>query len=798
MRGTNCYLKKIRLFIATGFVFILSSGQVSSQDLKLEGRVYNKLTGEAITDVSVQDVSSLNGALTDRTGIFKLKLKRGFHKLVFSHIGYLPLDTVLNLSGNLFISVKITQSDLSPGEVKITAENTASMVSSSRMGSVGITGKEITKLPALLGESDPLGILRLTPGIQAGAEGSTGFFVRGGSTDQNLILYNNTLVYNPGHLLGFFSVFNPEMIREVNIIKSGIPARYGGKLSSVIIINSSQGNSDSLEMNGSVGIVSSRFTLSGPLLKNKKLTFIAGARRTYLGLIVEPVIRNLVDDNSFFKKGNLYSFYDLNAGISLVTPKDRLSLSAYTGRDIYKMAEHNNNRNNKLDWGNTISSVMWNHDFSSNARLSTDISYTGYSFGMYGSQKDYSLRMFSSAKDLSLKSEMAVSSGRHTISTGIELTEHNFIPDRINASAGNFVLNFGQLGRMKALEGGIFFDEDFSVSERLSISAGLRYSFFTHHGPFTEIARNSSGETTDTVYYPRYKNVAFYSGAEPRFVAKFSIDEASSLKASYMRIFQYIHQATSAAISLPTDVWMPSTSGIKPMRGDQVSIGWYRNFDQNRYEFSSEIYYKEMHNKLEFLRGIVYNSIFGSIQDNLASGFARSYGVEFYLRKKRGNLTGWISYTLARTEQRFGEINEGKFYPAKHDRRHDVGITLIRQLNEKWSASCVFVFATGNAYTLPVGRYVIQGNIMNQYGDVNTFRMPPYHRLDISLTRKMIIAGRITSELNFSVFNVYNRSNPYFIYFEAEGNLEDYSLQVNAVTEDLFPIIPSVSWSFNF
>jgi hypothetical protein len=265
-----------------------------------------------------------------------------------------------------------------------------------------------------------------------------------------------------------------------------------------------------------------------------------------------------------------------------------------------------------------------------------------------------------------------------------------------------------------------------------------------------------------------------------------------------MRIAQYVHLATSATVSLPTDIWIPSTSKIKPMTGDQISLGYFRYFHNNDFEFSSEVYYKKMNNKLEFLRGVVYNSIFGNIEDNIVTGFGQSYGIEFYLRKKRGNFTGWISYSLSRTEQKFDEINSGMFYPAKYDRRHDIALNLTKKLNKNWSTSAVFVYTSGNAFTMPVGRYIIQGNIVNQYGDVNKFRMPPYHRLDLSLTRKIMIKKRWPSELNFSVYNVYNRANPYFIYFEAVGDLETYSLEINARVVSLFPIIPSVSWSFVF
>jgi hypothetical protein len=786
---------RIRLCLFFLFYF---SNLLISQDIILEGKVYDKVTNQILSTVSVHDKSSLSGGLTDERGAFKMSLSKGSHVVEISHLGYQTIDTVLYLTDNLSLSIYMFPADVSLREVKITANGSDNIVSSAHMGSFTISKKEIMKIPTLLGETDPLGILRLTPGVQSGSEGNVGFYVRGGGSDQNLILYDNVQIYNPGHILGFFSVFNPEIVRDITIIKSGIPAQYGGKLSSAIVVESYKGNRDSVELMGSIGLVSTRLALSGPFL-NKKGTFILGARRTYLGLFVEPAIRRLAKNKSFFNKNNIYNFYDLNAGASLkISGRDILTFSTYIGRDSYKMVQEGIKQNNSLKWGNSLGSIQWNHKFNDLNSWNTTISLTKYIFDLSGSQSDYYFGLFSSAEDYSLKSDFILINNRHRITTGFELTEHRFIPNRIDAQANNFTLNFGQFNTMHSLEGGIFVDDEFPVTSHFSVSGGFRFSFFNHHGPYSEFFKNSLDQITDTLFYPRNKSLAFYSNPEPRISIKYQINNSNSLKASYTRIAQYVHLATSATVSLPTDIWIPSTAKIKPMTGDQISIGYFSYFHNKDFEFSSELYYKRMNNKLDFLRGVVFNSIFGNIEDNIVTGFGQSYGIEFYLRKKRGNFTGWISYSLSRTEQKFDEINSGMFYPAKYDRRHDIALNLTRKFNKNWSSSAVFVYTSGNAFTMPVGRYIIQGNIVNQYGDVNKFRMPPYNRLDLSLTRKIMIKERWSSELNFSVYNVYNRANPYFIYFEAVGDLETYSLEIKARVVSLFPIIPSVSWSFVF
>ena len=789
------FVGRIQICILFSVLFL---PQLFPQELIIRGKVFNKTTNQILNSASVHDKISLRGTVTDDSGSFKIYLSPGQHIIEFSHIGFDLIDTTINLSENIEISIYLNPFNVAVGEVTITAERLKDHVSSSLMGSFTLTYKEMMKLPSLLGETDPLKLLQLTPGVQSGSEGGTGFYVRGGGTDQNLILYDNTIIYNPGHLLGFFSVFNPEMIKDISIIKSGIPAQYGGKLSSVIKLNSYKGNQDSVEVMGSVGLISSRISIGGPMFKNNG-TFILGARRTYLELFVEPVVRQLIKSTSFFNKKNIYNFYDFNAGASLkMTNVDFLSFSGYHGRDNYRMGQAGIKQKNSLEWGNSMASLLWNHKIRGKGEWNTNISWTRYKFNLSGSQSDYFFGLFSSVEDKSLKSDLSLKTERSQITTGIELTDHSFIPNRINAQAGNFILNFGQFSVMKALEGGIFFDDEILLTSRLTIAGGFRFSFFNHHGPYRKFVRNTLGQITDTLLYSRRKSLAFFTNPEPRLVLKYQINNNTSFKASYMRIAQYIHLATSATASLPTDIWIPSTSELKPLIGDQLSIGYFRNLPKNGLEFSTELYYKKMNNQLEFLRGIIYNSIDGNMENNLAIGNGQSYGVEFYLRKKTGNTTGWLSYTLSRAEQKFDEINAGFVYPAKYDRRHDISLTLIRKLNEKWSGSAVFIYTSGNAFTMPVGRYIIQGNIINQYGDVNSFRMPPYHRMDVSLTRKIITRKNWSSECIFSVYNIYNRANPYFIYFEAVGDLEKYSLEVKAIEVSLFPVIPSVSWSFKF
>jgi hypothetical protein len=788
-------LKKVLLYI----LFLpVSTIALFSQNYKITGTVYDKATSKPLNYVTVHDITTSRGTFTGDSGYFNISLIQGQHTLEFSYTGYEQVDTIILLNEDLKFQILMSPQPVSMEEVIISANRSRDHVASNQMSTFSLSNTEMKKLPSISGETDPLKLLQLTPGVQAGSEGNIGFYVRGGGTDQNLILYDNTLLYNPGHLIGFLSVFNPDLIKDITIIKSGIPSQYGGKLSSVIFLNSYKGNKDSLEVMGNLGIIASRISIGAPLFK-KKGSFIFGARRTYLDLYIEPIVRNLVHSKAFPQRKSQYNFFDLNAGFDLnISSHDLLSFSGYFGRDNFSMSRSLIEQENSLNWGNTLAALSWNHVINNKSTLNTTISRTLYQFNLNGSQSDYYFGLFSSVEDYNIKSDISLNPDRHAIKTGFEMTSHGFVPNRINAQTGNYIINFGQFSSIRAFEGGIFLDDEFEVSQRITLSGGFRYSFFDHHGPYKKFSRNSLGQITDTIFYPKGKSLAFYNNLEPRLVLKYQLTGKASIKASYMRIAQYIHLATSSSASLPTDVWIPSTTDIKPQIGDQVSIGYFRNFPAKSLEFTSEIYFKRMNNQLNFLRGIINSSIDGNLEKNITIGYGQSYGVELYLHKFSGNTTGWLSYTLSRTEQKFEVINEGYFYPAKYDRRHQVSLTVIQKFNNKWSGSVVFVFVSGNAFTMPVGRYIIQGNIVNEYGDVNSFRMPPYHRMDISMNRKILTGKGWSSELNFSIYNLYCRANPYFIYFATTGNIDNYSLDVKAVQVSLFPIIPSVSWSFKF
>jgi hypothetical protein len=668
-------------------LFVLLLGilplQLSAQSVLLKGKVVDRKTEQGLGDVSVMEKGSMKGVTTDPSGFFRLPLTPGEHTLEFSFLGFSPYDTTIFITENTKIMVSLLPLRFSVDEVTVTGNRKPDLVSASEMGSFTLTSREMSMLPSLLGETDPLRMIQLTPGIQTSSTGGSGFYVRGGGVDQNLILYDKTLVYNPGHLLGLFSVFNADFIKDVTIHKSGIPAQYGGKLSSVISLTTDKGNNDSLVVKGSAGIIFSKCSVNGPLFQGKG-TFIVGARRTYIGLVVRPVVKGLASSTAFLNKDNVYNFHDLNAGFSLdITENDQITGSLYYGRDNYRLIQQGLSQDNALDWGNALAGIAWRHRFSTNADLHTTFSWTTYDFNFSGVHGDYFFGLSSAMEDLHLKSELNMKNGRHNFITGIELTEHRFSPSAIYANTGGFDLNIARAQNARALEGGIFISDLFTITPKLSVTGGLRLSFFNHHGPYESYTRDALGQITDTVSWSGTESLAFYMHPEPRATVKYQMNRESSVKASYMRMAQYVHLATSTSASLPLDIWLPTTRDTKPMTGDQVSVGYFRSIRNKSLEFSGELYYKRMFNKPEFLRGIVYSSLDGALESNIVQGFARSYGMELYLAGETGKYSGWLSYSLSRTENRFEEILGGLFYPAKYDRTHDLSLTLVRQLNDR-------------------------------------------------------------------------------------------------------------------
>jgi hypothetical protein len=780
-------------------IFLFTGGILSSQPtFIISGRVLRCADSLPLIGASVYDNRSGRGSVTDTSGSYQLTLLRGQHKLAASYLGYRESDTVLPVSSNLTLDFYLAETTVTYQEVVVTADTRKDYVTSTQMGEIRLDNLEISRLPSLLGESDPIRLLQLTPGIQSGTEGGVGFYVRGGGVDQNLVMIDNAVIYNPGHLMGFLSVFNPDIIKEVSLIKSGIPARYGGRMSAVVNAETYKGSGDSLSIKGQVGFLTSRISVSRSVNKGKG-SFYLSARQAYPDLVIEPVMAKVMRGSSALFTNSKYNFYDLGSGFSFrAGTKDYLTFTGHYGQDKFRMENTTIHSRNSLDWGNTVASLRWNHVFNTTLSLSNSLSFTRYDFDLSGSQSEYSFGMFSSVEDYTYRTQLSHYRETHKFSAGGDLTWHAFIPNEFDVHAGSFIADFVEFNKLFAWEGGIYAEDDIVLSSRWSLGTGLRYSFFNQVGPYTEYLKDKTSLITDSIVYPPGQSLAFYHNLEPRLSLKYQPGSKSSLKASFMHIAQYMHLATSSSVSLPMDIWLPSSKIVRPQIGDQVSLGYFRKLSGEDYETSVEIYYKNVRQQLEFVSGIINNSIGMTLEESIEVGQGRAYGAEFFIRKKTGQTTGWAGYTISRTEKQFDRINEGRIYPAKYDRRHDLSVSVIHTINEHWNASLVFIYVSGNALTIPVGRYIIQGNIVNEYGEVNSFRMPPYHRLDLSVTRERTTGKGNYSAWIFSVYNVYNRANPFYIYFETTGDLQKYQLEVKARMVSLFPVIPSLSWRFKF
>jgi len=637
--------------------------------------------------------------------------------------------------------------------------------------------------------------IQLTPGVQSAGEGNSSFYVRGGGPDQNLILLDEAVVYNASHLFGFFSVFNADAVKNIELTKAGMPANYGGRLASVLDISMKEGNSHDYHVDGGIGLISSRLTVQGPVKKDTS-SFIISARRTYIDLLMKPFIKK----TSAFK-GTSYYFYDLNTKINYrLSDKDRIFLSGYFGRDIFSLNQKDLSFKNTIEWGNATTSFRWNHVFAPKLFLNTSIIYSNYQFEMGATQSDYDIKLYSGVTDYNGKLDFSYfPDSRHKVKFGGNYIYHIFTPNNATAKTSGVDLDLGDEVRLFSNDVAIYANDEWDVNDKIKINGGLRYTYFQFLGPFDRFILNSSNQVIDSIHYGLWENIKTYNHLEPRLSMRYGINEVSSIKASFSQNYQYIHLASVTAVSLPTDIWVPSTDIVKPQFGTQYSLGYFRNFRKNMWESSVEVYYKDMKNQIEFKEGsLPEDNIKNNTDNNMTFGRGWSYGAEFFVNKRTGQWTGWLGYTLSYTKRKFPEINGGKEYWAKYDRRHDVSFILSYEYNEKWTFSAIWVYATGNAMTLPISRYVINGAIVSEYGPKNDYRMPAYHRADISATYTGKKHKKYESSWNFSIYNLYNRYNPYYIYFQTTGTVAEYHLETQAKQVSLFPILPSVTWNFKF
>jgi hypothetical protein len=784
-------------------LFLIFSIQVRAQQTvkhTLSGYIKEAATGEAIIGATVSIREPLKGTATNTYGFYSLTTDQGEYELVVNYIGFEPHVQKIVLDKDIRLDVSMKPKSTETKTVVIEGERTDGNVTDVRMSVNKLDMKDVKQIPAFLGEVDVLKTIQLLPGVKGSGEGNSGFYVRGGGPDQNLILLDEATIYNAGHLFGFFSVFNGDAIKDISLTKGGMPAQYGGRLSSVLDISMKEGNNQRFDVDGGIGVISSRLTVQGPIKKDTS-SFIISARRTYIDVLIKPIIA----DTSPFS-GSGYYFYDLNAKFNWnINEKNRIFLSGYYGRDVFTYNDNSSEFKVSIPWGNATTSLRWNHLFGPKLFMNNTFVFSDYKFSFGAEQDGFAFKLFSGIRDFNLKNDYSwIPNNKHYVRFGLNYTYHIFTPNNASARSGDTEFNLGGKVELYAHELAAYIADDWNVTDRININYGVRYSYFMQVGPFNRYKTDVTGRVIDTVSYRRGQKVADYGGLEPRIGMRFQINEESSVKASFTQNYQYVHMATLSPISLPTDIWVPSSDIVKPQLAFQYAAGYFRNFRNNMFESSVEVYYKKMKNQIDFAPGALPEDNVGNNTDNnFVFGTGQSYGAEFFFKKRTGKLTGWIGYTLSWTTRSFPDIEDGRVFYARYDRRHDASLVVTYALNEHWSFGGVWVYGTGNAITLPVQRYIIEGNIVNEYGPRNSFRMVPYHRMDIAATytcreRKLFYRIPFQSSWNFAVYNVYNRMNPYFIFFDNDGSIAEGNLTITAKQVSLFPILPSVTWNFNF
>ena len=760
----------------------------------LSGYIKDGSSGEDLIGANVYvKTDQVIGTATNVYGFFSMTLPAGTYNVTFSYIGYEDQIKTIDLTSDQRVNVSLKQGEVLE-EVVIKEERNDANIQSTDMGTIELNIEQIKTIPVLFGEVDILKTIQLLPGVGGAGEGNTGFYVRGGGPDKNLILLDEAVVYNTGHLFGFFSVFNSDAIKNVTLIKGGMPAQYGGRLSSVVDVQMKEGNNQQYHAEGGIGLIASRLTIQGPIVKDKS-SFIVSGRRTYIDAIVTPFLKGTEFE------GNGYYFYDLNTKVNYkFDDKNRIFLSGYFGQDVFNYVAPDNTLNISVPWGNATATARWNHLFSDQLFMNVSAIYNSFDFSVKSEFQDFNFNLFSGVKDWNGKVDFDYYPGaNHAIKFGANYIFHTFTP---YSAEGNFDdVEFGTdtLNNKLAHEAGIYIQDEFDVTKRLKINVGLRGSYFAQVGPYNDIIYGEDNITIiDTVQYGNGEKIADYTALEPRFNARFIVDPQSSIKAGITFTNQFIHLVSSSTSTLPTDLWIPSSAKVKPQIGVQYSIGYFRNFYDNKYETSVEVYYKDLKNQIEYADGYVPD-LGTDIEDNFVFGRGRSYGAEFFIKKAKGKFNGWIGYTLSKTERQFDNLSTGTaWFPTKYDRIHDLEVVAVYQLSDRWDLSSTFVYATGQATTIVESFYVIGGQLQTDYGPRNGYRMPAYHRCDVSATLKNKPGKKYESSWNFSIYNVYSRKNPYFIYTTWEGDFAVGAVDVQAKQVSIFPIIPSVTWNFKF
>ena len=751
----------------------------------VSGYVRDAATGEELIGASVLVLEKGTGTISNTYGYYALSLEPGFYTLVYSYLGYVKEIRPVQLGADMVLNIELKESLQHLQEVTVTAEAGNANVIRLETSSTQLPIQSIRRIPALLGEVDIIKAIQLLPGVQVTSEGSSGFSVRGGSHDQNLILLDEATVYNASHLMGFFSVFNNDAIKDVKLYKGDIPASSGGRLASLLDIRMKDGNNRQFTVTGGIGTISSRLTLEGPVF-TEKVSFLLSARRTYADIFLLFAKDTAVRKNSLF-------FYDLNGKLNYtINDKNRIFASGYFGKDVFA------NDFAGMYFGNRTITLRWNHLFSKKlfSNFTLISSHYFYDLGTPDGSVPY-FNWLSYLEDYGFKGDFIwYQSPEHTIKYGLSSFYHIIKPGKIEAQGqdGNNIKS--ELSNNRALENGLYFSGESSFGPKFALRYGLRYSMFHNVGPSTVYSYNDNYEVVDSTIYQEGEFYNFYHGLEPRLAANYKLNEKQSIKASYSRTRQYLQMASNSTAGTPLDIWFPASPNIEPQISDQIAVGYFRNFFDNRIETSLEFYYKKMTNSIDF-RDHAQLLLNPRLEGELRIGEATSYGTELYVKYETSKFAGWISYTFSKILRDIPEINKGKAYPAPYDKPHDLAIVFSYVVSERISVAANWIYSTGIPFTLPAGRYEVAGNILPLYTGRNEYRLPDYHRLDVSVTirGKKKPGKRWQGEWNFSAYNAYARKNAWTLNFIQDNTNPDLTY---AEMTYLFSVIPAITYNFRF
>jgi hypothetical protein len=769
---------------------LMSATGIFAQQKKhtISGTVKAIKSGEDMVGAIIEVKGTGQGAVTNEYGFYSLTLPEGDYVITISYLGYNKMEKTVQLTSNLKFDLEMEE-EAQNLEVIVTGEKADVNVTDTKMSSQKLTAEDIKKLPALFGEVDVIKNIQSLPGIQIAGEGNTGLYVRGGGPDQNLILMDEAPVFNAAHLLGIFSVFNSDALKSAEIYKGGVPAQYGGRLSSVLDIRTRDGNNKKYAASGGIGLISSRLTLEGPIQKDKS-SFIISARRTYADLFLK------LSPNPETRNNQLY-FYDINAKLNFkLNEKNRIFVAGYFGRDLFKFQDFF-----KIGWGNGTGTLRWNHIFNDRLFGNTTLIYSDFKYDQDLNIGVSSFNFTTGLSETTLKQDFSFyPNTSHDVTFGVSGSYRNYNPGKFSPLNANSIFKEIKVDDYNSIEGALYISDKYKISKRVTVEAGLRYVLFATVGSGT--VYKYDGEMTkenisDTVKYSALQNIQTYGGLEPRVSGRYLLNETSSIKASYNRMNQYIHLVSNALSPLPFNMWLPSNQYFKPAIADQFAAGYFRNFKENTFEASVEGYYKNMENVLDFIDNadLLVNP---QIETQLKAGRSWSYGLEFYLKKNKGKTTGWVSYTLSKTDRQVDGINEGRVYAASYDRRHNLNLVVLHEFSDRYSLSGNFVYGTGRPIGLPAARFEYDGYVGAVYPDRNAVRLQAYHRLDLSftITPRKNKDRKWKSSWNFSVYNVYARQNPWTAFTrDKEGGAPGQK----ELAMIYFPApIPSITYNFNF